>query len=274
LARRAMRNSRVCLPVCPVNQSLLEEVFRTVINNCRDPPINRSKAHHWYILNVQGTVLSCACTSCEHGSNVRRSLSRHRDNKNNNCYLYNIVRTESVKTMRSLSLLCLLACGATATAISISVVVTDGPSLVRDSNCFGNHAVEMGDNVAIHFNASYHESSPSGTPGQLITSSAELSEDGAPLEITVGPDDEAFEEKWVLSLLGYCYDDTLTLTVPHEYIHGGIFEAENIPADAILKLDVHIHDIFVEAGHEEEEEEAEEEENSEYDDEVEEEEEL
>jgi hypothetical protein len=141
----------------------------------------------------------------------------------------------------SLSLVSLLAwC---VVAAEINVIVNEGPSKTPETQCQQHEAVEMGDIVALHFNASYHETSPSGIPGQFITSSAEHSEDGGPLLLFF---DDASKDAWDSALLGHCEGDQLTLTVPPEYVHGDIFEGKNVPADAILKVDVRIEDILLE----------------------------
>lgn len=101
--------------------------------------------------------------------------------------------------------------------------------------------VEKGDIVVLHFNASYHETSPSGKG--FITGSKEHSKEGSPLAVPVG--NPLQNDGWDLALLGLCEDDYVTLTVPPEYVQGEAFAGKNVPTDAIVKIDVHIVDILV-----------------------------
>ncbi|CAB9496171.1 expressed unknown protein [Seminavis robusta] len=150
---------------------------------------------------------------------------------------------------------CLLALSsllALAYSFDIGVKVTGGPSKQPATRCYNYEEIERGDVVVIHFNVSYHETSPSGNPGDFITSSSEHTANGGPFAVPVG--DVNHKDGWDLALLGYCEGDFLTLTVPPKYIHGEIFEGKNVPGDAILEIDVHVEDILVDDGEGEEEE--------------------
>lgn len=129
--------------------------------------------------------------------------------------------------------------------LDIDVKVNSGPSVIPPTKCEEHEAVERNDIVVVHFNASYHEDSPSGTAGEWITGSLEHSEDGNPLTIPVG--DQNHHEGWELALIGLCELDHVTLRVAPQYIHGEMFAGKNVPEDAIVKMDVHIVDILVDA---------------------------
>ena len=157
--------------------------------------------------------------------------------------------------MRSLSSLSFLTLFSTALAgiSDIDVTVNSGPSKTPQTRCYNHEEIEKGDIVVIHFNASYHEDSPSGTAGEFITGSHEHAEAGSPLAVPVG--DPNHHDGWDLALLGLCEDDRVTLRVTPEYVHGEAFAGKNVPEDAIVQIDVHIVDILVDTTDSEEDEE-------------------
>jgi FKBP-type peptidyl-prolyl cis-trans isomerase len=127
----------------------------------------------------------------------------------------------------------------------IKVTVVDGPSKTPATRCYNHEMVEKGDLVVIHFNATYHESSPSGVAGQFITGSHEHDKTGSPLVVPVGH--PGLKDGWDLALLGLCEGDRVALKVPPEYVQGKAFAGKKVPDDAIVNIDVHIVDILVES---------------------------
>ena len=147
--------------------------------------------------------------------------------------------------MRSPTILTLLSFLAplAVLAMDIDVTVVSGPSKMPQTRCYNHEAIEKGDIVVIHFNASYHEDSPSGKIGEYITGSLEHSEHGNPLAVPVG--DTNTHDGWDLALLGLCEDDHVSLRVAPQYVHGEAFAGKDVPEDAVVKIDVHIVDILV-----------------------------
>lgn len=128
--------------------------------------------------------------------------------------------------------------GSPAIHSDIDVTILDGPSKTPETKCFHHEMVELGDLVVLHFNASYHESSPSGTVGQYITGSRQ---DRPPMLVPIQ------NGSWDLALLGLCEDDLVALKIPPGYVGGRAFAGKKVPRDAIVAMQVHILDILVDS---------------------------